>query len=95
MKVYTCRLWFWSTSDHNRLITAATAAYDLAKAVKAGADTDALCREIEEQMDGMEEIISRRFEPVRKQLRKRSEAQGYAITWVRDEIAWAIRKVSL
>ena len=43
----------------------------------------------------MEEIISRRFEPVRKQIRKRSEAQGDAITWVRGEIAWEIRKASL
>jgi hypothetical protein len=56
---------------------------------------DALCREIEEQVDDMEEIISRRFEPVRKQIRKRSEAQGDAITWVRGEIAWEIRKASL
>lgn len=61
----------WSKTDHNRLITAATGALDLANAVEAGSDTRALCREIKNQMGDVGEIIERSFEPVRKKLCKR------------------------
>lgn len=62
----------WSTSDHNRLIAAATAGFDLVNAIEAGADTVALCREIRNIMRSIpEDVIDHEYEPMRRVVRKR------------------------
>ena len=58
--------------DHNRLIAAATAGYDLVNAIEAGADTVALCREIKTIMRSIpEDVIDQEYEPKRVPARKR------------------------
>jgi|CZKR01.1.fsa_nt_gi hypothetical protein len=61
----------WSRSDHNRLIAAATAGFDLVNAIEAGADTVALCREIKNTMRACEDVIDKQYEPRRVPRRKR------------------------
>ncbi|MGA2302249.1 MAG: hypothetical protein ABSG77_16330 [Candidatus Acidiferrum sp.] len=62
----------WSYSDHNRLIAAATAGYDLVNAIEAGVDTTRLCQEIKQIMRSIpEDVIDREYEPMRVPRRKR------------------------
>jgi hypothetical protein len=62
----------WSTTVHNNLIRAATAAYDLVRAMDAGADTTALVQEIYSIMDSVpENLLDHGYEPERVQKRRR------------------------
>jgi hypothetical protein len=61
----------WSVGDHNRLIAAATAGFDLVNAIEAGADTVALCREIKGIMRDVGDLVDREYEPERVPERKR------------------------
>jgi hypothetical protein len=62
----------WSATDHNRLITAATAGYDLVAAIEAGADTAALCQEIKDIMGSIsKDVFNHEYQPLRKRVPKR------------------------
>jgi hypothetical protein len=62
----------WSVSDHNRLIRAATASFDLVTAIEHGADTTALVQEIREIMNSTpEDIWEKPYEPTRSPARRR------------------------
>ena len=62
----------WSYSDHNRLIAAATAGFDLVNAIEASADTTALCQEIKNIMRTIpEDLIDNEYEPMRVPAKKR------------------------
>lgn len=71
-RVKTVKQCGWSESDHNRLIVAATAGFDLVNAIEAGADTTALCREIKNIMRTIpEDLVDRQYEPEKVPSRKR------------------------
>jgi hypothetical protein len=61
----------WSVGDHNRLVAAATAGFDLVNAIEAGADTVALCREIKGIMRDVGDLVDQEYEPERVPKRKR------------------------
>jgi hypothetical protein len=62
----------WSYSDHNRLIAAATAGFDLVNAIEAGADTSALCQEIKNTMRTIpEDLVDDEYKPMRVPAKKR------------------------
>jgi hypothetical protein len=71
-KKKTAKVCGWSITDHNNLIRAATAAFDLVRAVEAGADTTALVQEIYSIMNDVpEDLLDHEYEPERVQKRRR------------------------
>jgi hypothetical protein len=65
----------WSQADHNHLIRAATAAFDLVSAIEARADTTALCEEIREIMQDRGDLTEKHFEYDRRPVRRRKALQ--------------------
>jgi hypothetical protein len=62
----------WSKLDHDRLIAAATAGYDLVNAIEAGADTAAICEEIKGIMKGIpDDLIENEWTPCIKPIQKK------------------------
>jgi hypothetical protein len=67
----------WSVSDHNRLIRAATASFDLVTAIEHGADTTALVQEIREIMNSTpEDLWEKSYEPKRIPARRQRAKVG-------------------
>jgi hypothetical protein len=54
-----------SVTDHNKLIRAATAAFDLVLAIEHGADTTALVQEIHIMRIVPEDLLDKPYQPMR------------------------------